>query len=115
MRRHRFRLRSLMISVAIVAVILGVNGMVERRRKTRQLIFQYELKEYQSATHYHEYKSYIKDFERDDLVGVSRAQADSLIAQYRLMVPYYAQLRAKYKRAAADPWRPVAPDPPFPY
>ena len=103
MRPPRFRLRMLMVLVAVAGMVLGTGFQVARLMRLRG---EYLLK----ATHYANLES----------------QAVSLATKYRSTVmrgkspldkmgEYYSDLKRKYQRAASRPWTPIPPDPPAPH
>jgi hypothetical protein len=88
----RFRLRALMVAVAIVAVLLGLWAGIERRRA-----------DFRRIARYHSYRNL------------------GLLVDSRSLTPlelrrdeWHAALAKKYTRAARYPWLPVEPDPPEP-
>src|SRR4051794_41783878 len=101
----RVRLRTLMIVVAIAALLFG--GVLEagrRRARFRQLERHYMWEQMDAgfAT------LLMESFERDPSVGPRK------LAAARRLEAYYGRLRAKYERATRYPWLPVPPDPPPP-
>jgi hypothetical protein len=105
MPRVRFRVRSMMVVVAIVALSMWAKFQVEARRTYfSQLVRQYDDQRYvASAFAYSGPGGAIMD-ERMKADAVRRATASA----------YYSDLIRKYERAARYPWLPVAPDPPKP-
>lgn len=119
--RPRFRLRTLLVLVALVA--LGLGGELMRRRRVRYLqaaaehaqgeadtlkaIAQSNSMVAELARSEEERKDYSKEIE---LFGRAAAYG-------RLWATYYAEMRRRFEDAAAHPWRgdPKAiPEPPPP-
>src|SRR5436309_1037307 len=110
MRLARFRLRTMMVAVAVVSIAwvgaIRVLDLLELRDMYRR--FEHE-------------------FGREGMLETAIASVRRLVSDsrrphmLRAYVPlrsgraaYYAALRRKYERAARYPWLPVAPDPPPP-
>ena len=99
MRRPHFRVRTLMVVVAVVALLVW-GTMIGLR-----------------SYGYYRLARYYSFQERGWREGAARArgnpaQARTVEAVYGpQMVEYYAPLAAKYRRAMWRPWMPVAPDP----
>jgi hypothetical protein len=94
MRSLRFRVRTLMAAVGLVAVLLWAATMGLRSYVYYRLASNYSLQE----------RVWRKGTARGDWpqeVGSERAD-------------YFAQLAGKYRRAMWRPWLPIAPDPPAP-
>jgi hypothetical protein len=93
MRLPHFRVRSLMLAVAVVAFLIW-GGMMASKS------FVY----YQRASEYGEKeRGWRRIADRPDLAGGP---------EFRLeCVDYFAMLAAKYRHAMWHPWSPVAPDP----
>jgi hypothetical protein len=105
----RFRLRTLMIVVAVTALALGVE--VARRRAERR-----------SA----EYRARAAQWRRKAGIAASKAFAANhrlkagwafdptgtrRVEDYLRQVEFFRAMQVKYRQAAASPWRPVASDP----
>jgi hypothetical protein len=102
MRPPRFRLRTLLIAVAVVSVALGGELMRRRRISHRE----------QAASH-----SDAEELSRayaDDARGQPGPIAPQRVAWGEVLAAYHAAMSRKYERAARYPWLPVAPDPPPP-
>ena len=106
--RVRFTVRTLMVLVAVVAIILG--GMILRQRAAsyRQRAAQFGwvatgLR--QSAA------SGNAAFLHPTPTGPGTPMTQAMSLRW---AEYYAGLRAKYEHAALYPWLPVEPDPPEP-
>ena len=104
MRPPRFRLRTLLILVALSAVPLA---LIQVRRRREHYRVQAEL------------HGSLEQFFRAGIAGMGATIGGRTSSQLRSIreprrVAYHAALRAKYERAAARPWLPVPPDPPPP-
>lgn len=105
MRLPRFRLRTLMIGVAVVALLLGLAMELRRRqiaymRKAEACANRARKESVEGTLIDHQRYLTVKDIELRDKC-------------YRLMY-YYDALRVKYQRAARYPWFHVEPDSPEP-
>jgi hypothetical protein len=89
MTRPHFTLRRLMAAVAIVGMLLGTVAWMVRRAAR----FRAEADRHREAW-----------FMNIDRYGHSTSPLGS----------YHQEIEAKYRRAAGEPWLPVAPDPPEP-
>jgi hypothetical protein len=89
MRPPRFRLRTLMIVVAIVGIVFGL-----ARR---------------SAVYHQQAERQLQILEMEDFPS---GPNDPL--HFNLFIEYHVRLMDKYNRAARYPWFPVPPDPPPP-
>lgn len=108
----RFRLRTLMIVVALTA--LGLTGEITRRRVER-LSSQYrsrasEWRRKASIAGFHAFKVnlHIKNRRPPD------PDLARLAEGYFRQAEFFRAMDEKYKQAAARPWLPVAPDRPEP-
>lgn len=109
MRMPRFRIRTLMIAVAVVAVLTGAGVKWWRSALSHEYRWKAYVALHREEKHgghsfwYHAgpNAAYISE-------GGSQLQPDPVLAEY------YCRLRAKYERAARYPWFPVEPDPPPP-
>jgi hypothetical protein len=99
MRPPRFRIRTLMIAVAVVAISLCVEVVRRRQEKYRCLALRHEILE-ELLKHGHHY-------------GEGYPSSDYLEVRRRL-AKYHAQMKTKYVQAARYPWLSVPPDPPPP-
>ena len=107
MRLPRFRIRTLMIAVAVVGLLAGlVVALTRRSAGLRQQAASFAQVSNQEALQ----GMYI---ERRYHWGPAEPEKPIIAAHFRRS-DYYAALRAKYERAARRPWLPVAPDPPPP-
>ncbi len=105
MRPPRFRLRTMMILVAVLALSLSAAVLWLRREQYRRLAEVYSLTEkvLRVDSHMARGTAAFPLLDLSDSMDRNARQAD-----------YYARLRRKYERAATRPWLPVAPDPPPP-
>jgi hypothetical protein len=100
MRQPRFRLRTLLIGVAVAGMVLGGAAHVPRLAHRSRFCAM-------KAT------AYAAD---EQLFGeAARFATDPAIAaKYRRKADWYARLRRKWVLASRIPFLPVAPDPPPP-
>jgi hypothetical protein len=110
--RFRWRIRTLMVLVAVVA---GATAFCEMRRRERA---------YRDRAWYHLAASH--QLARDSrwhlcTFGLPERQAEAIRSResaertaLSTAAEYHRRLRAKYERAAQRPWLPVEPDPPPP-
>ena len=95
----RFRIRTLMIAVAVVALLIWGALM-----GTRSYVY------YRFARTYGTYERQWREMAVRD-----RGNPRSVAARWgRQIAEFYAPLARKYRRASWRPWMPVAPDPPAP-
>jgi tetratricopeptide (TPR) repeat protein len=135
-RRPRIgmRVRTAMILIAVIGIDLGWELVAWRnwrlRERYRVSADEHAVSEASSRDALNRAKSELDRLEAGTLVGPEEAAwtpaaraAERAFnrdlwhreSMYRTsMVAYYAELRRKYERAAADPSRPVAPNPPPP-
>ena len=101
----RFRLRTLMIAVAVVALIMGVATKRERSLRFKLLAASHAAKEAN-------FESLLRAMvTRNPLEERFHATADYLPQ----VIEYERILKKKYEHAATHPWVTVQPDPPRPY
>jgi hypothetical protein len=109
----RFRLRALMIAVAILALLAFGESMRRRRGRYRVLAEYHALSERSYAMFARMYRETLP-FPTDEpgaaLSPAARAKAERAEAGGA----YHAAMRRKYEHAARSPWLPVEPDPPPP-
>lgn len=103
----RFRIRTLMIAVAVAALFAGAGVGLLRRRSA----FQRRAAVYARAAN--EEGLVGMYIERRYHWGPAEPEKPIIQAHYRRS-DHYDALRAKYERAARRPWLPVPPDPPAP-
>lgn len=102
MHLPRFRVRTLMLVVALVALLIWGAMM-----GTRSYVY------YRLASYYgQQERLWRKMAIRDRRIP---ARSRSVAALWGLQTAdFYAPLARKYRQAMRHPWRPVAPDPPAP-
>ncbi len=103
--RVRFKMRSMMVIVAVVALSIWAKFQVNARRTYFS----------QLVTHYYEKKYAFSTFAYSGPGGAimkERLKADE-VRRAKASV-YYSNLIEKYERASRYPWLPVDPDPPKP-
>jgi hypothetical protein len=100
-RLPRFRVRTLMVLVGVVALLIAGSMM-----GLRSYVY------YRLASTYSRYERDWRIMARRDL---DRGDTRSVSARWGLQIAeFYAPLAQKYRRAMWRPWMPVAPDPPAP-
>jgi hypothetical protein len=101
MRLPRFTVRRIMVAVAIVALIIWIHDLMERRSRLLKL------------THIYICEQYLTDLElvHASVAGPSKAAELDAV---RRRIEYNRSMVRKYTRAARYPWLPVEPDPPVP-
>lgn len=105
MPRVRFRLRSLLIAVALCAVALGI-GLEWRRLRRLSVLYRARASAHSASEKtYRREVARVRGGRRHDLISIAHVLADAT---------YHAALAAKYRDAEAHPWRAVDPDPPRP-
>jgi hypothetical protein len=110
--RGRFTVRTLMVAVAIVAVICG--GAIE---VPRLWILRQQYLSFAEKYRYWETRLNGAVGIRQEITYYSMRlprgpePSPARLAKMKAEASYYARLRAKYERAARLPWLPVAPDP----
>ena len=106
MPRLRFKLRWLMVAVAVVA--LGVWGVRMRRASSA----------YRERAEFYRYLLTTPRNNPPPAEGASVAEQSldiaTEVARARRLMHYCEVMQAKYERAARRPWIPVEPDPPEP-
>ena len=105
MRPPRFRLRSMMILVAVLALSLSAAVLWRRREHYRRLAEAYALTEMVLRVD--------SNMARGSAAFPLLDLSESMDRNAR-QADYYARLRRKYERAARRPWLPVEADPPEP-
>jgi hypothetical protein len=109
MRLPRFRIRTLMIAVAVVATMSWVAVRLRQRSERfywESLSMEGRRIEWAAGAELYEYDcNRAADPLPDDVRGAIR---------HRRRANYYLALQRKYRDAARRPWLPVPPDPPPP-
>jgi hypothetical protein len=108
MRLPRFRIRTLMIAVAVVAIPLGAMvAVAERRQRFMRM-----------ATAHWRATVAVQILENGTANGVVEHYLDArgvpLGAQQQARDKWHETMAEKYRQAARRPWLPVPPDPPEP-
>jgi hypothetical protein len=139
MRPPRFRLRTLLIAVAVAGMACGAEGM--RRRRARALDLRYshaarerscrylerqhaataahneaEARKHRVAAAAHGDGTPQEGFQTGFAVAMEAAAREGRSSErrYRESARYHGELARKYGRLARSPWLPVAPDLPPP-
>jgi hypothetical protein len=116
MKPPRFRLRALMIAVAILALLAFGESMRRRQERYLELAADHATMEWGQAIRAQAARA-------TPPIGVDGPGASLLyywgndpkaVEQATILVEYHAAMRRKYERAARQPWLPVEPDPPEP-
>jgi hypothetical protein len=125
MRLPRFRIRTLMIAVAVVGVTLASGRFAQIGGRFRRIAAAHRRNQSALARQAHEFEKQahwatwdavaqfplsVPDRPWSELASDSRNEAWHL----RRVSAREGQLAAKYERAARRPWLPVLPDPPEP-
>ena len=106
MRRFNFRLRTLMMAVALVALLL-CGGLLAIRSVSHAFWANGVAKKRDA------YRVDLQALERRAAKGLTAQEAEQLAYGHRMM-EYLADQQARYERAARSPWLPKEPDPPPP-
>jgi len=107
MRRLRFRLRTLLMVVAVAALLLW--GSMLAIRATAYTFWARGVPNKRDA-----YQADILALERRAGAKGLTAEEAKLLAFGRRMMEYLARQQARYDRAARSSWLSVEPDPPLP-
>jgi hypothetical protein len=122
MRLPRFRLRTLMVAVAVIALAVGsLRGHARLKRHSewysgRAVFFARRGLPYRRnlALTPAEWEAKVIEYRRANEGAWFKMGAGPSPAECRRLLPYYESLRRKYERAARYPWLPVGADPPEP-
>ncbi|AGA28447.1 hypothetical protein [Singulisphaera acidiphila] len=111
MPRFRFRMRGILVAVAVVGILLGLHQWMSRRARRFHAISESHRSRLSlvisgPVTSEGDFLGVPSVLDRD-LKTVSRHRARKELWHYTMSV--------RYKRAAERPWLPVPPDPPEPY
>lgn len=108
-RLSRFRLRTLMIAVALAAALLAL-GVTAARSRTYRALAEYHAAEEALCLRL------VRDYESGRARAINIGPEEMARAADRLgrLATYHASLKRKYASAAARPWVRAAPDPPVP-
>jgi hypothetical protein len=102
MRLPRFRVRTLMLAVGVVALLIW-GAMLG----TRSYVY------YRLAMTYGTYERQWREMAVRDR-GIPTRKRSIAVKWGPQIAEFYAPLAQKYRRAMWRPWMPVAPDPPVP-
>lgn len=103
MRWPRFRVRTLMVAVGVVALLIWGTMMGLRS-------LDYAMR----AKYYRDQARRWRSIAARDRVNPARRARSIAVKWGPQIAEFYAPLVLKYRRAMWRPWRPVAPDPPAP-
>lgn len=123
MRMPRFRIRTLMIAVAVVAVLTAcaagawrLNRLSRYYRSQAAILSHAEKRATEGLKDQEEELASIA--KRDPLARAKLKDFEDVArhcaGQYAALAEHAAALKLKYERAARYPWLPVEPDPPEP-
>ena len=104
MRVPKFRIRTLMIAVAVLGIAFGGLAGLQRMDQRRQRL--------RALAQNHLQRGIVNRLTLEGLVAHGAAKAD--IERYRMRTEYHHALNLKYEYAARHPWLPVSSDPPEP-
>ena len=124
MKAKGLRLRSLMVAIAVIAIILGVvAGLKRRRDRLRGLVVYHFEQTFRYSDLQREADGSVKWIESQYLaLGVDALTSAEpgmrplrvRAAQFGDLAAYHARMLRKYRLAAARPWEPLESDPPLP-
>lgn len=104
MRVPKFRIRTLLIAVAVLGIafgsLTGLLRMDQRRQRLRVLAQN------------HRQQGIVNRLKLEGSVAHGAEKADT--DKYRTLAEYHHTLTLKYEYAASHPWLPVSSDPPEP-
>jgi hypothetical protein len=104
MRLPKFRIRTVMIAVAVLAIALGgLAGLQQLGQRMQR---------FRALARNHRQQGIVNRLRLEGLVAHQAAKAD--IERYRTRADYHDALNRKYEYAARHPWLPVSSDPPEP-
>jgi hypothetical protein len=104
MRVPKFRIRTLMIAVAVLGIAFGgLAGLQQMSQRSVTL---------RALARNHRHRGLVNRLTLELLVAQRAAKADT--ERYRMRAEYHNALDRKYEYAARHPWLPVSSDPPEP-
>ena len=110
MKLLRFRLRTWLILIAVIAFVLAFGVKESKRRKFQSLAAQYASRE----AYWQDQEKAMRQVEAKEL-GLGRPQLAALVASQALynqdQARYFAILREKYERASQNPLAAIEDDP----
>jgi hypothetical protein len=104
MRVPKFRIRTLMIAVAVLGIASGGLAGLQRMGQRMQRL--------RAVARNHLQRGMVNRLTLEGSLAHRHAQAD--IERYRMRAEYHHELNLKYDYAARHPWLPVSSDPPEP-
>jgi hypothetical protein len=114
MRLPRFRLRTLMVVVAVAGIVSGAEVMQTRRLNFLKRAKDYAGREWRTRRDWEVATGSFKGKGENVLCGQMWRALVEEVPYLPSRLAYYSRMRAKYEHAARYPWLPVAPDPPPP-
>jgi hypothetical protein len=104
MRVPKFRLRTLMIAVAVLGIAFGsLAGLLRIGQRTQR---------FRAVAREHRQREIVNRLTVQGLV--MQGAASPGIERHRVLTDYHKALNLKYEYAASHPWLPVSSDPPEP-
>jgi hypothetical protein len=104
MQSPRFRVRTLMIAVAVLGIAFGgLAGLLRMGQRTQRL---------RAVAREHRHREIVNRLTLQGLV--MHGAASPGVERHRVLTDYHHELNLKYEYAARHPWLPVTPDPPEP-
>ncbi len=104
MRVPKFRIRTLMIAVAVLGIAFGGLAGLQRMDLRRQ--------RFRTLAGHHLQRGIVNRLTLEGSLAHRAAKADT--ERYRMLAEYHHALNLKYEYAARHPWLPVSSDPPEP-
>jgi cytochrome c-type biogenesis protein CcmE len=104
MRVPKFRIRTLMIAVAVLGIALG--GLAGLQRMDQRM------QRFRALAQHHQHRGLVNRLTVVGSVAHGDVKADT--ERYQIRAEYHDALNLKYKYAASHPWLPLSPDPPEP-
>jgi hypothetical protein len=104
MRVPKFRIRTLMIAVAVLGIAFGgLAGLQRMAQRSQRLL---------ALARNHRQRGIVNRLTLEGSVAHRAAKAET--ERYRMRTEYHDALKLKYEYAARHPWLPVSSDPPEP-
>ena len=104
MRVPKFRVRTLMIAVAVLGIAFGGIAGLQRMNQRMQ--------RFHALAREHRHREIVNRLTVQGLV--MQGAASPGVERHRVLTEYHKALKLKYEYAASHPWLPVSSDPPEP-